>query len=371
MYCPHCGKPIDDNAKFCSYCGHNVESLTATNTSLPPTPSLPPDLPNSQTDAQTTDQKSANSETATAFSDLSNRSKGTFNQIFKRYLKQKFKWYLVVPCLVLLLLVGFYGWCTINFPGANIGNIVQNMSLSSFKTSISPGGSFGQEDLAITPVEVTYVSNSLYYDKYGKPYVSISLDITCLSGTWEPEYENIMFWLDNSAAFSQPDYERTEIKRGQTHRYTFSQPLITSSTQDVDMRLTLECKTGATVELYFSVDGVQEFFYGGSSSTTDFSWLEGEYEEYYSGTAGIEYLILSQDDSGNADFQFVLSWYDREFGTGYVEYEGKLYQCGEGAFSGICYDAADLGEHSVTMIYDGTYFHVYMDNDWDFDWIFW
>lgn len=270
MYCTHCGKPIDDNTKFCSYCGHGIERPTATDISHPPAPSSPPDLPNNHADIQTTGQKFASSEATAVFNDSYDSSNRTFKQVFKRYLKQIFKWYFVIPFLILLLIVGFYGWCTINFPGANIDDIIQNMSLSSLKTSVSLGSKFSQQDLAITPVEVTYVSNSLYYDAYGKPYVSIDLDIACLSGTWKPEYENIMFWLNNSTAFSQPSYDQTEIKRGQTHRYTFSQPLITLSTQDVDMRLILKCKTGAVVELYFSVDGVQEFFNGGSISTTDF-----------------------------------------------------------------------------------------------------
>lgn len=269
MYCTHCGKPIDDNTKFCSYCGHGVERPTATGISHPSAPSSPPDLPNNQANIQTTGQKFASPEATAVFNDSYDSSNRTFKRVFKRYLKQIFKWYFVIPFLILLLIVGFYGWCTINFPGANIDDIIQNMSLSSLKTSVSLGSKFSQQDLAITPVEVTYVSNSLYYDAYGKPYVSIDLDIACLSGTWKPEYENIMFWLNNSAAFSQPSYDQTEIKQGQTHRYTFSQPLITSSTQDVDMRLILKCKTEAVVELYFSVDGVQEFFNGGSISTTD------------------------------------------------------------------------------------------------------
>lgn len=167
--------------------------------------------------------------------------------------------------VIFATIIGWLIWVFVSFPRVSISDVLECMSLSEMTTEVSLGSTFDQDDLAITPVEVTYASNGIYYDNYGEPYVSIALDITCVSGTWQPEYQNITFWLDNSAAWSQPDYNRTEIKRGETARYTFAQPLITSSTQDVDMRLILECKTGATVNLYFTVEGIQDFFDGASS----------------------------------------------------------------------------------------------------------
>lgn len=243
MFCSNCGKPIEGNANFCPYCGHGT--------------------------AGSVDQENTMSKNATP----SIPKLQLVTSVFDSELFKKIKAYcaanrgraigLAIISLLLIGIIGFNIWVGVSFPGASMDDVLEDMSLSKATVPLSLGESFGQDDVAITPVEVTYVSSSLFYNDYGDPYASIVLDITCLSGTWEPEYENIKFWLDDSSAFNQPSYEQIKIKRGQTQRYTFTHPLITSSTQAVDMRLVLECKTGATIELYFSVDGVQEFFNGG------------------------------------------------------------------------------------------------------------
>ena len=53
MFCPKCGKQIDDSDAFCRHCGHGISSappasgpVTVNNISLPPLESNPTDLSN-------------------------------------------------------------------------------------------------------------------------------------------------------------------------------------------------------------------------------------------------------------------------------------------------------------------------------------
>lgn len=164
---------------------------------------------------------------------------------------------------------------SISFPGANIGDVLAELTTAQVTAPISQGDTFGQDDLAITPIEVTYTSSSVFYDEYSEPYVSVSLDISCLSGTWAPKYEDVVFWIDGSSAFSQPDFSDVEIERGEDYRYTFTQPLITTSAQDAEMMLKFECLTGAVVELYFTIEDIQNFF----SSNENLAGEEYSYDE--------------------------------------------------------------------------------------------
>ena len=261
-------------------------------------------------------------------------------------------------------------WLVLSFPGADIGEVFEALNIEKTTSTIPMGETFGQDDLAITPIEVTYTSSSVYYNEYGEPYVSLDLDITCLYGTWEPEYLNITFWLDGSAAFNQPRYDQTEIKRGQTHRYTFFHPLITTSTQDVDMRLVFECKTGTTVELYFSVDGVQEFFGGGYYD--DYYYSYDSYDDYYGdySAAGYENILGKYehesngcvisideftDDGGGNTISFFLSEQNHQ------NWEENFYL--EADLRGVFYAAAGTPEYSFEVDGYVAYLYFYMTGE--------
>ena len=296
-YCVHCGREIPVQSAFCIHCGQ--AQPTKEESSVRPPDEAKNTASSAETDAQaetdtsdrpfganeankadkTTAGEAHSNTTAAADSEPSldsvppepgRRKPLSSSKMYARVIG------IGVLVVIGAVVIGWLIWTSANFPGAGFGAVLECMSVSNMTTEVPLGGTFDQSDLAITPVKVTYTSNEVYYDEYGEPYASIVLDITCLAWKWQPKYENIMFWLDGSAAFSQPDYDRAEIKRGETVRYTFTQPLITSSTKDVEMRLTLECKTGASVELYFSVNDIQDFFNGVSASGPDPNdWTNG------------------------------------------------------------------------------------------------
>lgn len=183
-------------------------------------------------------------------------------------------------------------WPVQSVPGAVLGGLGSEQTTST----IPMGETFGQDDLAITPIEVTYTSSSIYYDWNYDPYVSISLAISCLSETWEPQYEDVTFWIDGSSAFSQPDFQDVQIQQGEQFVYTFSQPLVTSSVQDAEMMLRYKCKTGIVVELHFIVDGIQEFFQNNSAYSVP--WLSDMYGYYTKPSGeGFTYTYITGDDS--------------------------------------------------------------------------
>lgn len=129
------------------------------------------------------------------------------------------------------------------------------------------------------------------------------------------------------------------------------------------------------LELYGIVDYTGRSNQG--TANTDFSWLLGEYETTSPGSGG-EYMLslyLSEDTSKETAFldqyiDFSLYYYgwgwDSDTGEFYDWYEsgysGTLYfisdENNQLLFSGTCVDATDMETHSVTMTYDGEYFHV-------------
>lgn len=239
MFCPNCGKELPDGVKFCAHCGKAV--------------SLEPQQTQKQIAAP--DISSGNTS-----QDSYGIGESVPQQRSALLLKKKSKSLKIIIGLVsllLIILVGSFVWLRTNFPGAELNDFLA----SSVTSTLPLGDSFGRDDFSLTPIQVSYVQNEVGYDDYDEPYVTIMLDITCLTGKWRPQSDDITFWLNGDRALSHK-YIDTEIKRGETARYTFTHPLFTSSTKDVSMQLTIKCLTGATVNLYFPVEGVSGFFNG-------------------------------------------------------------------------------------------------------------
>lgn len=287
MFCPNCGKELHNNVKFCAQCGKKIDNAP----------------------------QSLISNSETIFFEPSASKRKSFK------IKLSMKWIVIgIMALAIVAYAGYQVWLSINFPGVDRESLHFRDALmaSSVSSILWVGDTFDQEDFAITPLNITYTSNKLYYDKYDEPYVSIILDITCNSGKWKPEYQDVIFRLDGSAAFNQPSFDSVEIKRGETVQYTFVHPLISTTTQDVDMQLSFKCKTGATVELHFLVNDIQEFFgnsnYGYPSgnaastyqpssdySDTEAGWILRQYAGAYETFEGYgDYLFIGADESGRA-----------------------------------------------------------------------
>ena len=292
MFCPKCGNELPDGGKFCAYCGKVVSEELQ-----PPQEKKPSEA----------NQSSKNTfQYSYSVGDNAQQQKSIVMPKKKKIVE-----IVSIAGLVLIAIIVVGGivrtmWLKANFPYYSSSGHNTDSYVGTVTSTLPLGNTFGQKDFTFIPIEVSYVTNEVGYSDNGEPYVTITLDITCLFSKWRPKSDDIKFMLNGNYAVNHK-YTDKEIKRGETARYTFTHPILSSSTTDVSMQLTVKCVTGTTVNLYFPVDNVSELF----NHREPVVGTEGEYDDI-TGT----YI----DDYGDGFYLFI-GYEDSSKQTAYLEVE--------------------------------------------------